>query len=122
MTIQCGESQYPSFCVTYRSQALWRDTAPALHQRFLDWAESLGFRHYEPEGLSRVDFTFDYHLPVVDFDEESFVSFSSLDSKHRRDRKLRGVAFGQGDAATDLQQGGRDCGEKRQGLVLRSLG
>jgi hypothetical protein len=68
-----------------------------LHERFLDWARSLGYEPYKPEGLSRVDFTFDYHLPVVDFDEESVVSLSSADSKHRRDRKLRGVAFGQSD-------------------------
>jgi len=112
MTIQCGEFNSPSFCVTYRSQALWRDTAPVLHQRFLNWADRLGFRHYEPEGLSRVDFTFDYHLPVVDFDEESFVSFSSMDSKHRRDRKLRGVAFGQGDVRLRIYNKVAEIAEK----------
>jgi hypothetical protein len=97
MSIQCGELNSPSFFVTYRSEALWRDGLERLHERFLDWVHGLGFEQYKREGLSRVDFAFDYHLPVVDFDEESFVSLSSADSKHRRDRKLRGVAFGQSD-------------------------
>ena len=97
MTIQCGEYNSPSFFVTYRSEALWRDSGQVLHERFLDWAQGLGYAEHKREGLSRVDFTFDYHLPVIDFDEESFVSLSATDSKHRRDRKLRGVAFGQSD-------------------------
>ncbi len=97
MTIQCGELNSPSFFVTYRSEALWRDSPQVLHDRFMSWADGLGFQAQKREGLSRVDFTFDYHLPAVDFDEESFVSLSSADSKFRRDRKLRGVAFGQSD-------------------------
>lgn len=97
MNIQCGEFNSPSFFVTYRSEALWRDGIERLHGRFLDWAHALGFEQVKLETLSRVDFAFDYHLPVVDFDEESFLSLSAADSKHRRDRKLRGVAFGQSD-------------------------
>jgi hypothetical protein len=97
MTIQCGEYNSPSFFVTYRSEALWREGLAALHERFLDWAHDLGFEQYKREGLSRVDFTFDYYLPRIDFDEESVVSLSASDSKHRRDRRLRGVAFGQSD-------------------------
>ena len=38
MTIQCGEYNSPSFFVTYRSEALWRNSGQGLHQRFLDWA------------------------------------------------------------------------------------
>lgn len=97
MSIQCGEYNSPSFFVTYRSEALWRDGIARLHERFLDWAHGLGFEQVKLETLSRVDFAFDYHLPIADFDEESFVSLSAADSKHRRDRKLRGVAFGQSD-------------------------
>ena len=43
MSIQCGEYNSPSFFVTYRSEALWREGLARLHERFLDWAHGLGF-------------------------------------------------------------------------------
>ncbi|HYL87761.1 MAG TPA: hypothetical protein VEU32_03230 [Burkholderiales bacterium] len=112
MSIQCGEYNSPSFFVTYRSEALWRDGTARLHERFLDWAHAIGFEQVKLETLSRVDFAFDYHLPAVDFDEESFVSLSAADSKHRRDRKLRGVAFGQSDVRLRVYDKVAEIGEK----------
>ncbi len=41
--IECGEFNKPSFFVTFRSQALWRESAPFLHEKFLDWATGCGF-------------------------------------------------------------------------------
>ncbi len=40
--IECGEFNRPSFFVTFRSEALWRDSAAILHSRFLTWAECVG--------------------------------------------------------------------------------
>ncbi|MEK7437991.1 MAG: hypothetical protein AAB150_14030 [Pseudomonadota bacterium] len=97
MSIECGEFNDPSFYVIYRSEALWRESAFALHERFLDWARSLGFVEYRPETLSRVDWTFDYYLPEIDFDEDSLVSLSAKDTKHRKDRQAQGFDFGVGD-------------------------
>ena len=48
---------------------------------------------YQPERLSRVDFTFDYFLPNLDFDEDSFVSVASKDSQHRRNHKIQTFSF-----------------------------
>ena len=98
MEIECGEYNDPSFYVTYRSEALWREGAYALHARFLEWARALGFREYRPETLSRVDRTFDYWLSAIDFDEDSFVSLSAKDSKYRDNRKAQGFYFGMSDA------------------------
>ncbi|MDP2242310.1 MAG: hypothetical protein Q8K18_19395 [Burkholderiales bacterium] len=95
--IEFGEYNVPSFFVTFRSEALWRVGTQALHQRFMSWAESLGFRPDKPEGLSRVDFTFDYGLPVIDFDEDSFVSLSNKDAKHRENGKVQTFQFGRDD-------------------------
>lgn len=95
--IEFGEYNVPSFYVTFRSEALWREGAQALHARFLMWAASLGFRPDRAEGLSRVDFTFDYSLPVIDFDEDSFVSLSSKDAKHREHGKPQTFQFGRDD-------------------------
>lgn len=70
-SIQCGEYNKPNFFVTYRSHALWHQGAMGLHQRFLTWAESVGLRPYRSESLSRVDFTFDYWIDAIDFDEDN---------------------------------------------------
>jgi hypothetical protein len=96
-TIEFGEFNHPSFFVTFRSEALWREGAKALHERFLAWAASLGLMPVKPEALSRVDFTFDYQLPALDFNEDAFVSLSAKESRYREDGKLQTVSFGKGD-------------------------
>lgn len=96
--IECGEFNDPSFYVTFRSEALWSEGVLALHERFLEWAKSLGFVEYRQETLSRVDFTFDYHLPEIDFDEYNFVTVSAKDSKYRSNQKAQGFYFGMSDA------------------------
>ena len=72
--IQFGEFNQPNFFVKFRSIALWHFGALALHHRFIEWAKSIGMMPYLPERLSRVDYAFDYYLPEIDFDEDSFVS------------------------------------------------
>lgn len=96
-SIQFGEFNKPSFFVTFRSVALWHNGIQALHRRFLDWSKSVGLREHEPERLSRVDFTFDYFLPDIDFDEDSFVSAASKDNQHRKNRKIQTFSFGEGE-------------------------
>jgi hypothetical protein len=96
-SIQFGEFNQPSFFVTFRSIALWHSSALGLHQRFLAWADSLGLYPYQPERLSRVDFTFDYHLPVIDFDEDNFVSRFAKDNQHRKNGKVQTFRLGEGD-------------------------
>lgn len=95
--IECGEFNKPNFYVTFRSQALWRESAWLLHERFLSWARSAGFTPYRPEALSRVDYCFDYHLPVVDFSGDDFVSRSTKDSQYREAKKVQTFSFGKGD-------------------------
>ncbi len=95
--IECGEFNKPNFYVTFRSQALWRQSAWLLHEKFLSWARSAGFSPYRPEALSRVDYCFDYHLPEIDFTEDSFVSRSTKDSQYREAKKVQTFSFGKGD-------------------------
>lgn len=96
-SIQFGEFNVPSFFVTFRSIALWHSSAQGLHNRFLAWAQSVGLHAYQPEKLSRVDFTFDYHLPVIDFDEDNFVSSFAKDNQHRKHGKVQTFRLGEGD-------------------------
>jgi hypothetical protein len=95
--VECGEFNTPSFFVTFRSQALWRESAPFLHEKFLRWAAAVGFVPYRPERLSRVDFAFDYDLPVIDFDEDCFLTRMHKDSQHRENGRVQTFTFGQGD-------------------------
>lgn len=94
--IQLGEFNKPNFYVQFYSQALWRESAYLLHERFLKWAASVGMAPYKPESLSRIDYCFDYNLPEIDFDEDSFKSTSVKDSKHRGNRKDQTFTFGGG--------------------------
>jgi len=96
-SIQFGEFNKPNFFVTYRSFALWKFGANKLNRRFLDWAASVGFTTFQPESLSRVDFTFDYQIEVIDFDEDSFVSQASKDNQHRKNRQVQTFRFGEGE-------------------------
>lgn len=96
-SIQFGEFNKPNFFVTYRSYALWQFGAAALNQRFLAWATSVGFTTFQPERLSRVDFTFDYQIEAIDFDEDSFISGSIKDNQHRKNRKVQTFRFGEGE-------------------------
>lgn len=92
--VELGEFNNPSFHVTFRSEALWREPAASLNERFLAWAQSVGYVPAKPETLSRVDFCFDYDLPEVDFDENAFVSLASKDSQHRENGQIQTFTFG----------------------------
>ncbi len=95
--IECGEFNHPAFFVTFRSQGLWNKSAWLLHEEFLEWARAAGLKSCGEESLSRVDFSFDYHLPTVDFCEDNFKSRSTKDSKHRDQGKVQTFTFGKGD-------------------------
>jgi len=92
--IQFGEFNKPNFFVKFRSIALWHQGAEGLHRRFLAWADSVGLMPYRSERLSRVDYAFDYHLLVIDFDENSFLSQAEKDNKFRKNRKSQTFRFG----------------------------
>jgi hypothetical protein len=47
--IEVGELNNPSFFVTFRSQALWRDPAISLHEKFMAWVTGMGFTADKPE-------------------------------------------------------------------------
>ena len=96
-TIECGEFNSPAVFVTYRSHALWRSGARALHEAFLGWANTTGLNVIRTETLSRVDFTFDYWIEAVDFTADSVVSQSSKDSQYRGDGRLQTLNFGKCD-------------------------
>lgn len=97
MTICLGPNNDPAFFVKYHSAALWRQGIAALHAKFGAWLHAIGFETYKAETLARVDLTFDYLVPDVDFDEEAFVSLATKDAQHRSRGSIQGLRFGQDD-------------------------
>jgi hypothetical protein len=95
--LEMGEFNNPSCFVTFRSQALWRQSVTTLHEKFLAWAKAVGCEMQKPEALSRVDFCFDYSLVERDFDADSFVSLSDKDSQHRDHGTIQTFTLGRGD-------------------------
>lgn len=95
--IEFGEFNWPNFFVTFTSEALWRQSAFGLNRKFLKWVESIGYMQTKNETLSRVDFTFDYSIPEIDFNEDDFVTRSTKDSQHRENKKTQTFQFGKGD-------------------------
>jgi len=92
--ISFGEFNHPAFFVKFKSLALWQQGVFSLHNQFIQWAERLGFEQQRPESLSRVDFTFDYGVDEIDFDEDHFVSRSKKDTRYRKDHTLQTLQFG----------------------------
>jgi hypothetical protein len=76
---------------------LWRESAFLLQEKFMSWVNSVGYEKAKDERLSRVDFCFDYYLPVVDFDQDSFVSRSTKDSQYRENGQVQTFSLGRGD-------------------------
>ena len=94
--IEMGEFNMPNFFVTFTSEALWRESAYLLHEKFLGWADSVGYKPMMSESLSRVDFCFDYKLPEIDFNEDDFVSYSKKGQQTPGMRSRPDVYFGKG--------------------------
>jgi hypothetical protein len=95
--IEMGELMNPPMFVTFRSEALWRESAPGLHRKLLAWAEGLSCFPNHNEIISRVDFAFDFDLGEIDFDEDSFVTLSSKDSRYRESGRVQTFVFGKSD-------------------------
>lgn len=112
--IQFGEYNRPNFFVKFRSIALWHYGALALHERFLAWAASVGMMQSQPERLSRVDYAFDYHLPVLDFDENNFLSQSTKDSQYRKGGILQTLKFGTDNVVLRIYNKVDEINEKSQ--------
>jgi hypothetical protein len=95
--IELGEFNNPSCFVTYRSQALWRQSASTLHDKFVAWAMSVGCELQQPESLSGWISVLTIPWPSGCFDADSFVSLSDKDSQHRENGTVQTFTLGKGD-------------------------
>jgi hypothetical protein len=94
--VSCGEHNLPPFYVKFLSQGLWQYGWQALVAKFLRWAHGAGFEAFAAERVSRVDFSFDYWLAELDFDQLNFISLSAKDNHHREHQRYQTFDFGRG--------------------------
>lgn len=113
-SIQFGEFNKPNFFVKFRSIALWHHGAKALHDRFIAWTSFVGMTPSQPERLSRVDYAFDYYLPLIDFDADSFVSRAEKDNQYRKNGIVQNFKFGTDDIGMRLYNKIDEINEKSQ--------
>ncbi|MEQ9446599.1 MAG: hypothetical protein RJS98_13620 [Rhodospirillaceae bacterium] len=112
--VQFGENNNPPFYVKFLSEALWQYGTKGLVEKFLSWSIQAGFHQDKPETLSRVDFSFDYSIPEVDFDNDAVVSLCQKDSLHRMQGKLQTMTFGRGDIVSRIYDKSAEIKEKSQ--------
>jgi hypothetical protein len=94
--VRLAEHMRPNCHVQFFSEALWKFGAKGVFGRIEQWFQSLGFRHQRPNTVSRADWAFDYHLPIIDFAWNDFVSIAEKDNSWRRHRKSQTFSFGVG--------------------------
>ena len=95
--VSFGPYNSPSFYVKFKCIALWQKGAQTLHQAFMTWCDSVGLQAHHTESLSRVDFSFDYSMPTVNFNEDDFLSQSKKDSRYRKNGVIQTIQLGKSD-------------------------
>lgn len=100
--IAIGERMRPACYVRFPSEALWSVGEPVLLRRFEDWCRSLRLVKIRYEVVNRVDWAFDFHLPIVDFAPDHFVSRATKDATWRQHGTTQTVKFGEGDVVVRI--------------------
>lgn len=95
--IRLGERMSPSCHVQFSSKFLWQCGLDDLLNRFDSWRSSLKLASKLPDVVARADWAFDYHLPVVDFTVDDFVSRFRKDAVHRANGAAQTFTLGRSD-------------------------
>lgn len=95
--VRLAEKLQPSCHVQFSSLGLWTVGFPKLVADLLAWFEAVGTRQTRPDLVARADFAFDFHLPVVDFDADNFVTRLTKDTVWREHGTQQSFQLGQGN-------------------------
>lgn len=96
-TVKLAENMNPSCYVQYSAEGLWLNGPDKQLNKFETWTLSVNASPKRPATVARADWAFDFALPHVDFDQDSFVSRANKDSLYRADGKPQTFTFGAGD-------------------------
>ncbi|MGE0109204.1 MAG: hypothetical protein AB7S81_05485 [Bdellovibrionales bacterium] len=107
-----GEFNKPNFSVKFSCEDLWHKGWRGPVEGFVDLVISAGFAPYQSEIISRVDFAFDYMIPHVDFDEDSFYTLAINDGRIRKRGKTQTMRFGSDDVVLRVYNKSDEINEK----------
>jgi hypothetical protein len=100
--IRLGENIVPACHVQFLSKGLWANGHKRQHERIKAWLGSVGLRLTRPEALGRVDFSFDYHVPVIDFGSPNIVSRAEVEANWLKNKQAETFQIGKGDTVIRL--------------------
>ncbi|MBB3065771.1 hypothetical protein [Limibacillus halophilus] len=100
--IRLTEKMQPSCHVRFSSKGLWSHGYAALLARLNAWLEAINGALYRPSSVSRIDWSFDYDLPLVDFAADHFVTRASKDAIYREHGLVQTLTFGRGEVVVRL--------------------
>ena len=100
--IALGERISPSMKVHFSSKALWHQGAASLHQRIIEWAQSIRALAYKPETVSRADWAFDFDTDKPNIAHEHIVSRAQKIGQWIQRDHVQSVQIGTGDTVVRL--------------------
>ncbi|MEM1192362.1 MAG: hypothetical protein AAGH42_03095 [Pseudomonadota bacterium] len=112
MTWKLARAMQPSVQVEFSSVGLWHEGANALHHQVQTIARAEKMVAVAPDGVSRVDYAFDYHIPYWDFSIANMVSRARKDSQYRAGETLQTLTFGRGDIVVRVYDKSAEIVEK----------
>jgi len=95
--ISLAEQMYPSCRVQFYSKGLWHFGLEGMTNRIDVWRRSLDLVESRPDAVSRVDWSFDFHLTSVDMSIDHFVTRAAKDATYRQHGMAQTFTFGRGD-------------------------
>lgn len=100
--VRLAEHMQPACHVQFFSEALWGQGLANLTDRFERWHRSMNLLPIRPDLVGRADWSFDYHLPTVDFETNWFVSRATKDAIYRENGIVQTFTFGRGDVVVRI--------------------
>ena len=96
LEVSLAVNNSPNCYVKFLSVGLWVKGADWLHNWLLDWFDNLSTKQTRQETITRADFSFDFNLPIIDFEQDDFISRAAKDSLWRDHRECQSFIFGRG--------------------------
>jgi hypothetical protein len=119
--IRLGEHMRPACYVQILSKGLWLLGSEALMARFYAWAASCGAVETRPNQVSRADWAFDYHLPTIDFDSDSFVTLAAKVGAWIEHGRVQSFQIGKGDVVVRVYDKVAEIEQQSQKTWLHEL-
>ena len=95
--IMLSETNSPSCHIQFFSEGLWLRGLDGLLDRLDRWFVSLDLKQTREASVGRVDWAYDYDLPVADFNPDHILTRANKDASWRNHKSYQTLQVGSGD-------------------------